>query len=285
MLVVGHQWWRSAIQHDASTKRSAALAILREQVSGPPLYKLGCDRPFKSAELYPCQLVEPPRAARRVLLIGDSVAAQWTPALEVVSRRRDWHLTTLTKAGCPIVDVRIYYARIGREYFECEAWRNLVAGYINRERFDLVIVGSAATYDLTPQQWQLGTHSFLAKIHRAAGTIVLVTPTPVLPFDALDCLLTLDGLAADNLDRCSVARSDAEDIEVSSALKLAAESFSNVRQADFNPLVCPSNRCTVVRHGQLVYRDKVHLNVSFVTGLTDRFESALLSAADGQKAR
>src|SRR6202012_4032281 len=64
------------------------------------------------------------RSARRtVVLIGDSHAAQWFPALERLALRERFRLIAWTKSCCPLADdARIFLPAIGRDYGKCRAW-------------------------------------------------------------------------------------------------------------------------------------------------------------------
>jgi hypothetical protein len=42
-----------------------------------------------------------------VVLFGDSHAAAWFPAMELISTERHWRLVVLAKAGCPAEEVNV----------------------------------------------------------------------------------------------------------------------------------------------------------------------------------
>ncbi len=66
-------------------------------------------------------------ARRTVVLIGDSHAAQWFPALERLAQRERFRLVSWTKSGCPFaLGVHIYLPALGRDYTECLAWQQRV---------------------------------------------------------------------------------------------------------------------------------------------------------------
>ena len=65
------------------------------------------------------------REGRRTLvLVGDSHAAQWFPALERLAEREHFRLVSWTKSGCPFtLGVHIYLPALGRDYTECLEWQ------------------------------------------------------------------------------------------------------------------------------------------------------------------
>ena len=73
--------------------------------------------------------------ARTVVLLGDSHAAQWFPALERLAEREHFRLIAWTKSGCPFaLGVHIYLPAIGRDYTECLAWQRRVLHDLGRCR-------------------------------------------------------------------------------------------------------------------------------------------------------
>ena len=66
-------------------------------------------------------------ARRTVILVGDSHAAQWFPALERLAEREHFRLVSWTKSGCPFtLGVHIYLPALGRDYTECLEWQQHV---------------------------------------------------------------------------------------------------------------------------------------------------------------
>ncbi|GAB3098071.1 SGNH hydrolase domain-containing protein [Lysobacter terrae] len=287
LTVFAFQHWPTPAQPQAALANVQPKGFIERQISMPSLYQSGCDDWYQSASLKPCTLVSDAASGTRVLLVGDSVGAQWFPALEAISLRRHWNLTVLTKSSCPLADVKFYYARIGREFTECEEWRDHVADFINRTRPDLLLIGSSAANPLKPEQWLSGTRSFLGRVHTATPDVVLLGPTPILPFNGLDCLLTKNRSQTPPIDGtgCEVPLKDVAPRAVSDALKQAAGMYSNVRVLDLNPIICADGRCSSWRDGRLVYRDGQHLNAAFVASLDRELESRLTAPAAGARVK
>ena len=59
----------------------------------------------------------------KVVLFGDSHAAQWVPALQQLATERGWQLISLTKSSCPAARVTVYSDVLRRTYLECDEWR------------------------------------------------------------------------------------------------------------------------------------------------------------------
>jgi len=244
----------------------------------PAIYALGCDDWYHSAQLKVCAFGAED-APHTAVAIGDSVGLQWFPALEVVFVRPGWRLLVMTKSACPLVDEPIFYARIGREYTECAAWRQSALEAIASLKPELVVWGSTDTYEYSPQQWTEGSASALAKIAPTSGKVVVLRSTPVLPDHSLACLEPRSALYQwlRPEDGCEYAAADPGRMAVYQALQTAAARFNNVSVLDLDPQVCPEGRCRAQRKGQRIYRDNRHLTAGFTHTLSGHFESHLLA--------
>lgn len=64
------------------------------------------------------------RARTTVVLMGDSHAEHWLPALDAIGRARGWKVIAMIKPGCPVADVpELASGRLKRTYDECTSWR------------------------------------------------------------------------------------------------------------------------------------------------------------------
>ncbi len=143
-----------------------------------------------------------------VALVGDSHAAHWFPALEVVAKERGWRLVPLTKFSCVFVDLPIWSPNLNREYTECEAWRENVVDRLVKLQPDLVIIASnrwlpvVANRDNEPERQGAG----LARlIDRIPGTVAILVDTPRSEHDVPACLAK----HRDAIERCTTTRTAA----------------------------------------------------------------------------
>jgi hypothetical protein len=218
-----------------------------------------------------------PRASHVAVLMGDSIAGQWFPALQRLYDRPGWRLVVMTKSSCPMVDQPIFYDRIGREYVECEQWRNTAIRALARMRPDIVIFSSVPTYAYTPSEWREGTARVLASIAPSTHRIAVLAPTPLLPFDGPACLARRDWrrqwLAL--RDHCQTdGRSRSTDL-VERALGEAVAMHPSARLVDMGPVICPDGRCRAERDGMVIYRDNEHLANDYVETLAGALGRAL----------
>ena len=234
----------------------------------PSVYRQNCDQWYHSDALLPCEFGNP-KAEKTLVVLGDSIGLQWFPAIEKAFPSGDWRILVMTKSACPVVDVPIFYARIGREYTECTRWRKAALARIAEIAPDQVILGSTDTYDFSPTQWRDGTARILQQIASTAGQVHILRSTPTLPFDGPDCIAPRGALWNHFAQSsCTAPAHDPQSDAVLRELQAAVSGFRNAQVVDMTDAVCPHGQCAAERNGMPTYRDSRHLAASFVAGLS-----------------
>ena len=240
----------------------------------PAIYSMGCDDWTSSSEVNRCEFGSE-GAMGEIMLIGDSMLAQWFSAFASIVEQGDWRLTVVTKSACPMVDQAYFYAKIGKRFKNCELWREQLLAEVIRSQPDIVVMGSSPGYPFSPAEWEDGTSRVLEEISDHVGKIHILRSTPVLPFDALNCAKNqawqksiLSVLSATD---CSISVEKVDGEQVYIALEAAARRYSNVDVVDVNNAVCPGGSCTATDRGTIVFRDVQHLTDSFVRKIAPVF--------------
>ena len=76
---------------------------LNELVKKPIVYDDGCHVNYGETKSALCTYGSK-KAAKTIILYGDSHAAQWFPALEKLAQEKGFRLISLTKSACPSVE-------------------------------------------------------------------------------------------------------------------------------------------------------------------------------------
>ncbi|WP_133501217.1 acyltransferase family protein [Cognatilysobacter terrigena] len=281
-VALGAYTWAQHVprwMHIASQQRIEAA-----RTDIPSIYGKGCDDWYNSDRLMPC--IDGDRhAPHTAVVLGDSVALQWYPALAKVFAREGWRLIVLTKSSCPAADIDFVYERIGRRYDECTRWRRAALDYVvHATRADLVLIGSSAAYPFSRTEWSAGTRSVLASLAPATPRIYVIRPTPMLGFDGLACLGRLAWRPEwlRSAAGCSVPMQHASAFD---GVRDAIAAYPTVRIVDLDTDVCPNGRCSAYRDGRIAYRDGMHLTASFAQTFEPQFRRALepgIRDAEGQ---
>ena len=234
----------------------------------PIIYTMPCDAWYANARVEPC-VFGANASEKTVVILGDSIGAQWFSMTLEIFQPPLWRVVVLTKSSCPMVDEDWYYARIGKIYDVCTQWRNAVLDELYRIKPDVLIMGSAATYDFSETQWIDGSSRVLERVSSAAKNVLIIPGTPSLGFDGPGCVArNLSPEGRINLDACKAidrTKHIADIALVAKFLGQAAERFANVYLLNLSDLVCPGGICSAFSdQGQVVFRDSQHLTDSFV---------------------
>ena len=208
-----------------------------------------------------------------VVLVGDSHAAQWFPALESLAVTHHWRLLVRTKSGCPAPDVTIYDRALKRAYDECDTWRAEVLAEIAQTHPALVVATGTRTDSLVdrstgsridpsaaPAEWQAGWSRTLAALQRDGVTTAILRDTPWPGRDVPSCVQQHRASPS----ACDLSRSalDSPVYDVGMATGVAV-----AHGVDLTSVICDPTRCPVTRGRYLVYRDTSHLTATFARAL------------------
>jgi peptidoglycan/LPS O-acetylase OafA/YrhL len=253
----------------------------------PSGYADGCHLDFGTVEPPACTY-GPPDAQVPVVLLGDSHAQQWLPALQRLAEERGWRLRAITKGACPMVEATVWNYPLKRAYRECDAWRERALELIEEEEAELVILASADMYDLVDEQggllkdgeggtaaeaatWDAALVSYLSRVAERAPHVVVLADTPRVGYDPAECLATEARIEACDSGADGMIDEAYRDREAAAARQAGVELLSATEW------LCsgPDGACPLVRGPYLVYRDAHHLTATFAAQLASRLGAAL----------
>jgi len=197
-----------------------------------------------------------------IVLFGDSKAAQWFSAFNIIAERQRWRLIAYTKQGCLTARVSINVWTTGRSYPECSIWRESVLSRITELKPALVILGNADGHvgakRLSLQQWKDGIRATVTLLDEAGVPTVSLHDTPGMNVDPIKCLsqAATRKLAVES---CATARTEAVHNEVFQATKAAIEGLPLASALDLSDYICDKDVCPAVRNGIIVYHDGGHI--------------------------
>jgi peptidoglycan/LPS O-acetylase OafA/YrhL len=226
-----------------------------------------CQQRGDRAGLLPCHYGASGPGALEVVVVGDSHANQWMPALTRVAEAEGWHLVTYFKSGCP-------YA-VGLGPGSCVSFDQRVAKRLEAERPDLLITSARSGEGYGSHASQATATRAFAQAWRpvieAGGHVAVLADVPQ---PGLGGVLDPPSCVAEG-DSCEVR---ADDVVGDQALATAARA-SGADLVDLRPQFCPRGRCPAVMGGVLVYRDSNHMTATFASTLTPYLRTALTSVS------
>ena len=230
-----------------------------------------------------------PLSDTTVVLLGDSHAAQWAPAMEVVAQQLSLRLIVRSLGGCPAYPV--FVARTGDDEPSqvCLNFREATSGLLLEFSPALVVVANAdftSRMLASPQgefldrsealvAWGDGAAVF-ARDMKAIGTgVAMIENNPDQDRDPIECLARHRSVGT-----CSVSAAVAVPPveEISAAEQTALSSVVPTEVFRSVPLICDAEHCLVERRGVVVYADRNHLSQRFVLQQSDALEAFVASA-------
>ncbi len=231
-------------------------------------------------------------ARTTVVLMGDSHAEHWLPALDAIGRARGWKVVALVKPGCPVADVpELASGRLKRTYDECTNWRRSRLRRIITMHPSAVVLSSYNHYvahdksdgptHVSPESWGNGLRRTYAALSSAGIRTIAMRDVPQAGFDVPSCLSRHATGTPWPGPACVYTRADGLVPEAIMAQNDAARGLRRIAIVDMNDRVCPRSPCSAVQNGAVVFRDDDHLTATFsraqATVLGDRIEAALRS--------
>jgi peptidoglycan/LPS O-acetylase OafA/YrhL len=207
----------------------------------------------------------------RIVLLGDSHATEWFPALMEIARPRGWAVEVLAKAGCPVSTMVIESRNVPGFYRECDTWRKGVLDRITREpRPKLIFVGTLMESAYTGPEYISAWDDSLTRLQATGAPIVYFRDTPYPGKDIPDCV---SGMAIGS-DACDFARSSSLLPDVMAEL-IGADKRPGVYLVDLSNALCPHATCPAVIDGILTYLDNSHITATASRILAPRVQQKL----------
>lgn len=224
------------------------------QVGGdkPKLYDDGCVAEGRDDRLKDCRygIVD---SSIRVVLYGDSHAAQWFLPLEQIAMTQGFELIVMTKGGCPTAEVYMPTATLRRT---CPIWRDQAIQMIGQLHPDMVIVAAASSYPNPDDEWATGFDLTMARLAPLTSRLVVLGDNPSSATKSGPAACLSDHLR--DVQSCATTRDEAIDVG-----HLAAEQGVAARYdatfIDTSDWLCTAAGCPAIIGDIQLYRDNTHL--------------------------
>ena len=248
-------------QNSNSITIAETVEISLAQVrSKPKINEDGCHIHIRQTVSPRCEYGDT-SSKQTIVLYGDSHAAQWFPALDLIGKKRGIKIVSLTKSACPSVEV---IKELSSQYDvkDCQAFRDSSVARINMIKpLAVILTGmqpfTAPYSDESARSWWLaGETKVFNRIKNATQFPIYLTDTPLPQVDIPDCLVAGRGAACDT------------------ANPIAAEVAPGLIPINPTPWLC-TDKCPAVVDGIIAYRDKSHLTVEMSKHLSRELEIAL----------
>ncbi|MFM1910577.1 MAG: hypothetical protein RLZZ545_1275 [Actinomycetota bacterium] len=247
--------WNDRIKLDDGTSFSVSDVTKR-----PIVYDDGCHVNNGEVQSPDCTYGEK-GAKRKVVLFGDSHAAQWFPALEEIAKKENLELISLTKSACPgpavlKIDSGEY------KNADCFAWReNSFRRIAELKPYAVILSGFQHFqipngYSSRREWWQEGQRKTFKALQGHARHIIYLTDTPHPEQDIPNCL------AGGVIAQCNDTK-PSEPISIPGLKSINPTSW-----------LC-DGECKSVVNGIVAYRDGSHISRLMSASLAAKLQLAL----------
>lgn len=200
-------------------------------------------------------------STKTIVLYGDSHAAQWLPALDLIGKKRGIKIVSLTKSACPSAEV---IKELSSQYNvdDCQAFRDSSITRIKKIKpLAVILTGmqpfTAPYSDESARTWWLaGEKKVLNRLKGATQFPIYLSDTPLPQIDIPDCLVADRGAACDT------------------AKPISPEVAPGLIPINPTPWLC-TNKCPAIVDGIIAYRDQSHLTVEMSKHLSRELEIAM----------
>jgi len=284
-------WHADAKQAHGDPEQRRFVAAAADTVLGLG----GCHLTFTATRAGKCDFANV-AADSTVVLFGDSHALQWFPAVEAIAATRGWRLVSLTKTGCPSVDVGVFIQRLARMYTECSEWRQEAIRRIVAMRPTMVLIANSSAYvspldgssadTKTPiGEWGEGLARTIAAFTGAGARVTLIHDTPWPGKNIPTCLARAAWRGQSPESTCTFYRAASIDTLAATEERRIALANPRVSVVDLSDAVCATPVCEPMRDSVVLYSDRDHLTAHFSRNLAAtlgaRLKMSDASAASG----
>ena len=255
----------------------------------PIIVKNGCHLSRTGLMSKPCVYGDT-TSTTNVVLFGDSHAAYWFPALDLISQEQHWRLVDLTKDGCPAAEVNIAaWFRHGGPYPECTDWRNSAMAQIAALHPALVIATEARYLEVPEARplagvptgqgspWLNGLAAIFRFLDRAAAHVVFISDVPTPRQYPPGCV----GRHMSDVQRCDTKLSAAIRLPDVKADELELAGREHVDAIDPTSWFCTSTTCPAIVGNLLVYRNIAHMEPAWSRFIAPVLADAIVPIMQG----
>jgi peptidoglycan/LPS O-acetylase OafA/YrhL len=145
--------------------------------------------------------------------------------------------------------------------------------------FDLGLVDSRSISKPSIELMTEGLNASLSALAALRLRVIVVAPTPFLPFSGPDCLATR------RADQCRVSRREVERLRAPAldAVRSVVSRFTNARLWDPIDGLCAGEFCGAAKDSVVIYRDLGHLTSAAVRSLDSRARPLFVWLADSAR--
>ncbi|MGW1542540.1 acyltransferase family protein [Streptomyces sp. NPDC002309] len=196
---------------------------------------------------------------KTIVLMGDSHAWQWNDAYHELGEELGAKVVTMAKGGCSPQVYRIVNPDLGREYAECDSWRESAFAELAKIEPDVIVVSNRARREATRE----GAEAAFKVFEETGAKLVYMTDTPQPDRNVPDCLAT----NTDDISSCNRKQWEALEYTEFRAMEREVAEEHQAHIIDTTSAFCALDVCPTVIGEQVVYFDDSHITSTYSKSL------------------
>ena len=245
-----------------------SLSLLAEDKS--QVYDDGCHIEHLDQNVWTDCIYGDVSSEKNIVLVGDSHASMWLPALNLWGIKNHYKITFFAKSECPSATFTPYANLIKRAYPECTEWREEVfntiidmkpaavimtsAGKLHGVYSDGTVIENTKDMDL---KWIEGYSKSIAKLRQATDNVILLGDIAMLDNDSVSCIKANQS----NATSCSSPLNEITQQILYRQQKVADD--THVPYIDTVPMFCFEEVCPAIIDNKVVYMDGTHMTRTY----------------------
>ncbi len=219
---------------------------------------------------------------KTLVLIGDSHARQWVPALDELSKRFGYTAYFLIREGCPSSDVTPWMVH-GGPSTDCEAFQEWARQQVQELKPEVVLLGSEANrrgfagddgelvndQETMATMYREGMERQIDYLSPHAGRVIVIGDPPAVMEHPGRCLSERGA----TLKSCLSTEDEVSLVYIDS-LRQAASNKA-VQFVETAAWFCADGLCPSVVGDYIAHRDRTHISQSYAGYLTDELEGQI----------
>jgi peptidoglycan/LPS O-acetylase OafA/YrhL len=239
--------------------------LLADHYNYPP----GCAAEDGQSSSNICSLGDA-RGSTSMVLLGDSHAQMWMPAILATAKHDDWVVHPVGKSAC----IPLEWWQVIRGTSDCRAWYPWALRQVRALHPDVVLLAAAwSGLEGDNSVATSGMRALIAQVRPFTKHVIVVADQPSQTKQPVDCLLAHDASMA----MCSLTPTPNQ-LGVAQAIAGATRS-SGAAYIDTRPWFCSDNSCPMVIGHTIAWMDAGgHITATYAAELAGVFRSALREA-------
>ncbi len=220
------------------------------------------------------------KSSKKVVIMGDSHAQMWIPALNRIGVSLKLKVIVLFLARCPAASLAVWLSAYDASYTLCSTTRTSWIAAINKMHPLTVLLSdhtnavytaaSSGTQLFTSAQWQAGEQTTITDLHPSRAKLAVLGDFVTFDLAPPQCLASYPT----QVQKCDSPNPNPDRPNLEAA-EAAAAKAEKVLYVDPTKWLCTATACSPVVGSYIVYYDAFHLTCTYAAYLSGVLQTAL----------